>query len=285
MSEAKNNLSDFDDIPQFGQMNVAIQADPDTFDNMCKMIEFAKFCHKLDSSKGYNPYQRVYQERIDLHYPNLKDFVAEESEKNKNWKDIYTRLRQLEKFLPIYQENKLSMTAYGRMTVLASLAKEGKLMEFKILNFIDPLIPNDILIIMQNAAGEGKIELLNWVYDTFNILPDSDDIDNAFLHPEVWLWAAERGVYPTQNGADYIAGTGNIEILNWLQNHNILPSSDGADRAAAKENYEVLEWLYQRDILPTRRAANTAKLNNKIELLNWLAERGVQSSARRLFPE
>lgn len=118
---------------------------------------------------------------------------------------------------------------------------------------------------------------------------------------------AQRGILPTQCGADIAVADCEIEILDWLFNLGILPSIPGCDlfskysfdinrkvatlkwlcnhdrypsnvcADAAMENGDttLLHILYEYNIVPSLRGANYALCHNDIQSLDWLAQHNI----------
>ena len=283
LQNLQNSQSSFDfaGSSNLAQIEIVTNASPNDFETMCKMPEFFNYCYETE--KTFNPYQRVYKERTELFYPSAIP-IAEEEHVN-DYKDRYERLRTLEKFVPMYREGRGSLTAYGRTTVLESYAQQGNLMELRILNSIEPLEETMVMNLANRAAEKGQTHVLDWIYETFAILPDEDGMNSAYMYPEVYVWGEDHGILPDEQGANLVAATGNLNTLEWLWERGVRPTFEGANSVARKNDFVTLEWLANHGVLPNRLAANFAKLNGREELLQWLISRGVQPTARRLFSE
>lgn len=267
----------FEDSSDIVKMTIIINTPPDDFETICRMPEFFNFCQK--TNRPYNPYNRIYAERIEKFYSEFLPFILDEEVTD--YKELYDRLRIIEKFIPLYKAG----DSPGRTSILDFYAHEGFLMDLKILNSIQALEIVTLIHIANEAASKGHTNILDWIFEISGLLPGESGLNRAYNYPQVWIWGDQHNIYPDEIAADYLCDIGDLAGIQWLEERDVYPTRNGADNAAKKGHYNIVLWLEEKDILPTRSSANFAKENNNIELLEWLQERGITPTARRLFSD
>jgi hypothetical protein len=127
-------------------------------------------------------------------------------------------------------------------------AAEGRL-DIVIVEPID-----DLLMIIEYAAMNGQINILEWALDQQNV-----DRNNL-------LKFIER----------YAASCGQVNVLDWLKNNNFQLDDGIYNLAALKGHLNVFEWMWNNtNLQPNPLASANAALRGHTNILQWLFEHNL----------
>nr|KAJ3417843.1 hypothetical protein HK105_000724 [Polyrhizophydium stewartii] len=103
------------------------------------------------------------------------------------------------------------------------------------------IVPREIL---QNIAGDGKIDVLEWAMARFRTDLQEDDLIFAHnrLHNHLLKWAYHRGVPFTLKSAEWAADKHNADLMAWLisRDAGLIPLL--AEATAGYGGYVLMEW-------------------------------------------
>jgi len=130
------------------------------------------------------------------------------------------------------------------------------------------------------AARHKQYDLLDLLYNNYNILPTSEVLDSQYVRVNrdvnMIQWLTDKGILPTSKAADFLAERENYAELNVLAGQGILPSSKSYDLALINNKQRLIEWLNNKGIIsPSSEVADFAIYNNNIEFLNRLLKGGI----------
>ena len=134
---------------------------------------------------------------------------------------------------------------------------------------------------VNDAAENGHLDVLKWLYAHANILPEDIGANEAVRneHLDVLEWLAQHNIFPDIRGYNLAAEKGHLDVLKWLAQYKFLPDYKGANNAAKNGHLDVLKWLYeQHNILPNKNGADSTAENGYLNVLVWLDQHNILPS-------
>uniref|UniRef100_A0AAV1U1T6 Ankyrin repeat-containing domain n=1 Tax=Peronospora matthiolae TaxID=2874970 RepID=A0AAV1U1T6_9STRA len=138
--------------------------------------------------------------------------------------------------------------------------------------------PNNKLLVMDFAAGNGHLDILKWLHNTEPLNGCSTRaMDDAAKngHYEVVQWLhVNRSEGCTSKAMDYAACNGHLSMVQWLHEHRTEGMTTRAmDLAAQSGHLHVLQWLQDnRSAGCTPSAVNYAATEGHLHIVRWLCD-------------
>lgn len=175
---------------------------------------------------------RLYQERSKLFFSENEYNLKEEE--NMSWREFYFRVLTVNYNSGIYK---------------CKYAKEGKLLELKLITMKCPDNIDYIYSMFMQASLNGHLNIIQYLSNKFNFY--FNQYKTAILHKaassgqlEILKWAKENNLIEKSfNLATSAAYTKQIDILNWLRdNYNDLPKQEAIDFHIKINCLEMIDW-------------------------------------------
>lgn len=222
---------------------------------------------------------KIIYERWDL-YDSSAINVLNSVSKNK---DIIMWLIDTGLYLKIYTKDSDDITIYYKSECV-------KKSHFKFFKFIVIYEDDDVLLKFMSkhsvldtkyanfAAQIGNINLLQLLYNHYDILPDKNgiksNINTANNNLDILEWFKLQGKIKLLDTdiANHAAHNAKLEILYWLQQYDILPNPILIDGMV---NPIILEWLQEQGAVLDQNTANRALLYDNLESLQYLQQKFI----------
>ena len=141
------------------------------------------------------------------------------------------------------------------------------------------------------SAAKGDIYILDWAFQTLNLVPFPDTYYYAAVNNRYnvldWLYAhniefpeeiqINNFWYEFIGGIIHTMRFSSLPVLLWLEQHGVDLNDWTANDAVYHNQLQLLQWLERnRGYLPDVLGANMAAGNGNLELLTWLYERDIR---------
>lgn len=207
----------------------------------------------------------LWLKKLEKTFPDAPHVI-----KNLNYKDVYILLKKIK--FGIFQTSNLT----GASVLPIDIDEDDRI---RILDWVESYDKFSIYVYSANdAAFRGYIKILDWLEKRF-YLPDQDGANLAAGNGKIESlnWMKRKSLpLPDQNGINFAAEYGRISVLDWainLHGYTIRPDADGWSNAVINGQIEVLEWgKTKMNMIYSEMESFYAISNNQLKVLIWLKD-------------
>ena len=214
---------------------------------------------------------------------NLLDLLILNTESNLNFttRDLNTAVRDnaLDVVKYLIEDQKIQIT--NSLDLATTIEMATYLMSKK------DYTRNDLINYAIIMTSRNKLEILKWLYNEFEILPDEEAINEAFSYgkTEIIMWLNEVGIqFSTQNMISSLQNTEDdkqtkYNMVKFLMDNGVVPNEQVMTTAMTYDDLAVVKLLYNEyNIEPTEAGMLQAIESDYTNVVIWLFQNGFTLS-------